>query len=107
MFHLLVIMIAFLASAVAIKLILISPIVKYFGDAPNHRKVHQYVVPRLGGLAMILGFLFVLGLRTFVPAQFWPISGNHFSGALLFVALFLAVTGTLDDVRPLNFKLKF
>jgi UDP-GlcNAc:undecaprenyl-phosphate/decaprenyl-phosphate GlcNAc-1-phosphate transferase len=107
MFHLLVLMIAYLASTVSLKLLLGSPIVKYFGDAPNHRKVHQYIVPRLGGLGMILGFLFVLGLRFFVPGDFWPISGNYFSGALLFVALFLAITGTLDDVRPLNFKLKF
>lgn len=107
MFHLLVLMIALLASAVATKMILISPFVKFFGDAPNHRKVHQYVVPRMGGLGMILGFLLVLGLRSFVPQDFWPRSGNYFSGALLFVALFLAVTGTLDDIRPLNFKLKF
>jgi UDP-GlcNAc:undecaprenyl-phosphate/decaprenyl-phosphate GlcNAc-1-phosphate transferase len=107
MFHLLVLMIAYLASTASLKLLLGSPIVKYFGDAPNHRKVHQYIVPRLGGLGMILGFLFVLGLRFFVPGDFWPISGNYFSGALLFVALFLAITGTLDDVRPLNFKLKF
>jgi UDP-GlcNAc:undecaprenyl-phosphate/decaprenyl-phosphate GlcNAc-1-phosphate transferase len=107
MFHLLVLMIALLASAVATKLIFIGPFVKYFGDAPNHRKVHQHVVPRLGGLGMILGFLLVLGLRSFVPADFWPRSGNFFSGALLFVALFLSITGTLDDIRPLNFKLKF
>lgn len=107
MFHLLVLTIAALASAVATKLIFISPLARFFGDTPDHRKVHQHVVPRLGGLGMILGFLFVLGLRYFVPGEFWPVSGNHFSGALLFVALFLAVTGTLDDVRPLNFKLKF
>jgi UDP-GlcNAc:undecaprenyl-phosphate GlcNAc-1-phosphate transferase len=107
MFHLLVLSIAYLAASVSLRFLVKSPIVKFFGDAPNHRKVHQYIVPRLGGLGMILGFLFVLGLRTFVPGEFWPISGNHFSGALLFVALFLAVTGTLDDVRQVNFKVKF
>ncbi|MEO6096589.1 MAG: MraY family glycosyltransferase [Fibrobacteria bacterium] len=103
----LVFSIAYFASAVGLWLILNSPVAKYFGDAPNHRKVHQYVIPRLGGLGMILGFLIILGLRSFVPGDFWPRSGNYFSGALLFVALFLAVTGTVDDVRPLNFKVKF
>jgi UDP-GlcNAc:undecaprenyl-phosphate/decaprenyl-phosphate GlcNAc-1-phosphate transferase len=100
-------MVSFLASALALKAIIRSPLVKYFGDAPNHRKVHQQIVPRFGGLGMIIGFMAVLGLRIYVPGEVWPVSGNHLSGALLFIAVFLSITGTLDDIRPINFKLKF
>ncbi len=101
MFLLLVLMVSFLASALSLKLLLQSPFAKYFGDAPNYRKVHQAIVPRLGGLGMIVGFLIVFGLRTYVPAMLWPLSGNHFSGTLVFIAVFLAGAGTLD------FKPKF
>ena len=107
MFLLLVLMVSFLASAVSLSLLLRSPFAKFFGDAPNHRKVHQAIVPRLGGLGMIAGFLIVFGLRTYVPLEAWPLSGNHFSGALIFIAVFLALAGTLDDVHPLDFKPKF
>ncbi len=107
MFLLLVLSVSFLASVLALKLLVRAPFAKYFGDAPDHRKVHQSIVPRLGGLGMILAFLVVLMLRTFVPGNLWPVSGNHFSGALLFIALFLAGAGALDDVRTLSFKPKF
>jgi len=107
MFHLLVLVVSFLVCGIILHAVLKSPIVRFFGDAPDHRKVHQCIVPRVGGLGMILGFLVVLGIRSLVPETFWPVSGNHFSGALLFVAVFLGVTGSLDDVQPLNFKTKF
>jgi UDP-GlcNAc:undecaprenyl-phosphate/decaprenyl-phosphate GlcNAc-1-phosphate transferase len=107
MFLLLVLLTSFLVSAVCLQLLVWSPIAKYFGDAPNHRKVHQTIVPRLGGLGIILAFMVVFCVRTFVPDEVWPRSGNYFSGALIFVALFLAVAGSLDDIRTLGFKSKF
>lgn len=107
MFLLLVLMVSFLASAVTHMLMLRSPIAKHFGDAPDHRKVHQSVVPRLGGLSLILAFAIVFALRTMVPGDLWPRSGNHFSGALVFIAAFLAVAGTLDDIHTLGVKPKF
>src|SRR5690606_18499089 len=107
MFLLLVVSISFLASALVHLLLVSSPIARHFGDAPDHRKVHQTVIPRLGGLSLILAFLIVLAMRTLVPGDIWPVSGNHFSGALLFIALFLAAAGTLDDIYTLDFKPKF
>ncbi|MDQ3000971.1 MAG: undecaprenyl/decaprenyl-phosphate alpha-N-acetylglucosaminyl 1-phosphate transferase [Fibrobacterota bacterium] len=107
MFLLLILLTSFLVCAVCLQLLMWSPIAKYFGDAPNHRKVHQTIVPRLGGLGIILAFLVVFCIRTLVPDDLWPRSGNYFSGALIFTALFLAVAGSLDDVRTLGFKTKF
>jgi UDP-GlcNAc:undecaprenyl-phosphate/decaprenyl-phosphate GlcNAc-1-phosphate transferase len=107
MFLLLVLLTSFLVSAVCLQLLVWSPIAKYFGDAPNHRKVHQTIVPRLGGLGIILAFMVVFCIRVFVPDDVWPRSGNYFSGALIFTALFLAFAGSLDDIRTLGFKSKF
>ena len=107
MFLSLVFTISFLASLLAMKLLYHSSFAKYFGDTPDHRKVHQSVIPRLGGLGMILAFAIVLVLRTYVPSEYWPRSGNHLSGALLFIACFLAGAGTLDDIHTLGFKPKF
>jgi UDP-GlcNAc:undecaprenyl-phosphate/decaprenyl-phosphate GlcNAc-1-phosphate transferase len=107
MFHLLVLAVSYLAAIISLQILRNSSIVRFFGDLPNHRKVHQYVVPRIGGLGIILAFLAVLGIRYFAPGELWPISGNYFSGALLFIALFLSLAGTLDDVRQVSFKTKF
>jgi UDP-GlcNAc:undecaprenyl-phosphate GlcNAc-1-phosphate transferase len=107
MFLTLVLLSSYLVCSVTLQGLACSPFAKFFGDAPNHRKVHQTVIPRLGGLGMILALLIVLVMRTFVPGEIWPRSGNLFSGALLFIALFLAAAGTLDDVRTLGFKAKF
>jgi UDP-GlcNAc:undecaprenyl-phosphate/decaprenyl-phosphate GlcNAc-1-phosphate transferase len=107
MFLLLVLSVSYLASVAMIWLLLKSPAVNLFGDKPGHRKVHQHVVPRIGGLGIILAFFLVFAIRIFVPSEIWPRSGNQLSLALLFIGMFLAGTGALDDARNLNFKVKF
>jgi UDP-GlcNAc:undecaprenyl-phosphate GlcNAc-1-phosphate transferase len=107
MFLLLVLSLSYLASVAMIWVLLKTPAVNLFGDKPGHRKVHQHVVPRLGGLGIILAFFIVFALRSRVPPEIWPRSGNQLSLALLFIAMFLAGTGALDDIRNINFKVKF
>jgi UDP-GlcNAc:undecaprenyl-phosphate GlcNAc-1-phosphate transferase len=107
MFLLLVLSVSYFCAAGMLHVLVNSPLTRLFGDVPNHRKVHQQIVPRLGGLGMILAFGIVFALRTQVPDPVWPRSGNHLSLALLFIAVFLAGTGALDDARNLNFKIKF
>lgn len=83
---------------------LITPFVKMFAlwigatDTPDDRKVHLTVMPRLGGLAIILSF--ITGLLIFNPTSnyFWPI----LTGALL-----IALTGMLDDLFDLPANAKF
>jgi UDP-GlcNAc:undecaprenyl-phosphate/decaprenyl-phosphate GlcNAc-1-phosphate transferase len=107
MFLMLIFSTSYLASLCMVFLLLKSPMVRIFGDKPDHRKVHQHVVPRLGGLGIILAFFMVFALRWQVPAEVWPQSGNQLSLALLFIAVFLAGTGALDDIHNINFKVKF
>ncbi|APH03564.1 glycosyltransferase family 4 protein [Bacillus weihaiensis] len=81
-----------------------TPIVKHiavkygFVDKPDHRKVHQSLMPRLGGLAIVFGviagFIYLKPqIPNIVPASI---------GALIILAI-----GILDDKYTLSAKVKF
>lgn len=96
-----------LVSLLVLRALVHSPLARYFGDAPDHRKVHQSVVPRIGGVGIILAFLLVLGMLGLLGSPFMPLPTGPYLKAVVFASLFLLFAGTLDDVRPLNFKIKF
>lgn len=66
-------------------------------DQPNDRKVHERLMPRMGGLAIFLSFM--VGYLMFLPKTIsvWPV----FLGALIIV-----VTGILDDLYEISAKTK-
>lgn len=93
---------AFVTSFVTV--LIITPLVIKFAvkigatDKPNHRKVHQKVMPRLGGLAIFIGVVagyFASGLYS---ERILTIS----LGAILIIAV-----GILDDLYELSAKVKF
>ncbi|MDH3227038.1 MAG: undecaprenyl/decaprenyl-phosphate alpha-N-acetylglucosaminyl 1-phosphate transferase, partial [Thermoleophilia bacterium] len=62
-------------------------------DAPDERRVHRVATPRLGGLAILVGFL--------VPTlYFFP--GDGPARALLLGAIAIAILGAIDDIWGLN-----
>ena len=67
-------------------------------DLPNERKVHKKPMPRLGGLAIYLGFL--LGYMLF---------GTHSAmmNSILISSFIIVITGVVDDIKPLNASTKF
>ncbi|MCL5982285.1 MAG: undecaprenyl/decaprenyl-phosphate alpha-N-acetylglucosaminyl 1-phosphate transferase [Firmicutes bacterium] len=65
-------------------------------DRPNNRKIHQRVMPRLGGLAVFAGFAAASAL---LPAE------PRLTGLLLGGAVILLL-GLLDDTRGLSPKVK-
>ena len=67
-------------------------------DIPNKRKVHSKPMPRLGGLAMFLGFLF--GYMLFGE----PSSTMN---SILIGSFIIVLTGTVDDIKPLKTSVKF
>ena len=71
-------------------------------DAPNERKVHVKIMPRLGGLAIFLGF--IGGLFVILPAigQF----DMHVVYALALGGLIVVIIGALDDKYQLSPKYK-
>ena len=67
-------------------------------DMPDSRKVHEAPVPRIGGVAMAIG--------TFIPILIWlPLETPV--RAYLIGAFIIAVFGLIDDLKELNFKVKF
>lgn len=75
-------------------------------DTPDARKVHTIPIPRLGGVAIFAGFFIgLLALEWLVPGELFalegPLRGVLVGGALMFLV------GIVDDLKPLNAKVKF
>ncbi|KMY51861.1 glycosyltransferase family 4 protein [Peribacillus loiseleuriae] len=83
--------------------LIITPLVKKFAfkigatDKPNQRKVHQKIMPRLGGLAIYISFL--IGWVFLRPT-------DELTIPLLIGSLIIIVTGIIDDMRELSAKVK-
>ena len=83
--------------------ILLTPLVKKLAfkigatDKPNYRKVHQKIMPRLGGLAIFISF--IIGISIIHPAAdyHWPI---------VIGSIIIVITGMVDDVKEISPKLK-
>ena len=87
--------------------ILLTPLVKRLAfrlgavDAPNYRKVHARIMPRLGGLAIycafIIGFFFLKIMTGFE---------SEYAYAILIAATIIVITGIIDDMREISAKAK-
>ncbi|WP_160722711.1 glycosyltransferase family 4 protein [Bacillus sp. USDA818B3_A] len=66
-------------------------------DRPNQRKVHQSIMPRLGGLAIYISFM--AGILLIRPE-------NQYSFAILLGCFIIIVTGICDDLFELPAKYK-
>ena len=87
--------------------ILITPLVKKLAfkigatDKPNYRKVHQKIMPRLGGLAIYISF--VIGVLIVQPESPYA---NALSAIMIGSAIII-ITGIFDDIYELSAKIKF
>lgn len=83
--------------------ILITPLVKKLAfrlgatDAPDMRKVHVKVMPRMGGLAIYITFL--IGLFITMP-------DSPYHLAIITGSMIIILTGILDDIFNLSAKVK-
>ena len=82
-----------------------TPIVKSFAyklgaiDVPkDERRMHKVPIPRMGGLAIFLGF--IISVLLFVEVD------DQMKGILL-GSVIIVVTGIIDDITPLRASLKF
>jgi len=85
--------------------LLLTPVIKTFSfkvgavDVPKDaRRMHDHPIPRLGGLAIFLGFL--VAVLLFVPLD-GPKQG------MLLGAVIIVILGVFDDIYALPAKLKF
>ncbi len=82
-----------------------TPVVKTFAqkvgaiDVPkDNRRMHTVPIPRLGGLAIFLGFLLAVLMFVKMTPQF---------KGMLFGAIIIVILGVIDDIMPLPALLKF
>ncbi|MDD3393886.1 MAG: undecaprenyl/decaprenyl-phosphate alpha-N-acetylglucosaminyl 1-phosphate transferase [Clostridia bacterium] len=100
--------IAAFASAFAITLVT-TPLAKWISiksgaiDYPKDRGVHKKPMPRMGGIAIVLGFSVTVLMVFFFDRG---MSTKQFIGFFI-GALLIATLGVLDDVKNLPAKLKF
>jgi UDP-GlcNAc:undecaprenyl-phosphate GlcNAc-1-phosphate transferase len=83
----------------------VTPVVKEFAkrvgamDVPkDERRMHKVPIPRMGGLAIFLGFL--LSILVLLDLR-GPIRG------MLLGAVIIVVVGVIDDIKPLPALIKF
>lgn len=100
--------IAAFASAFAITLVT-TPMAKKLSekvgaiDYPKERGVHKKPMPRMGGVAIVLGFMItVLVLYRFESAM----EHKQFIGFIIGAGIIVAL-GIMDDIKNLSAKLKF
>ena len=93
--------VAFVAALV------LTPLVKRLAfrigavDAPNYRKVHARIMPRLGGLAIYLAFMIgIILLKLVTNFQ------SDYLYAILAAATIIVITGVIDDMREISAKAK-
>ncbi|WP_232697867.1 glycosyltransferase family 4 protein [Brevibacillus daliensis] len=71
-------------------------------DAPNHRKVHTKIMPRMGGLAIFIGF--VVSFAIFAPMTQQLLSKEMMG--IFIGGVIILITGILDDKYQLSPKWK-
>jgi UDP-GlcNAc:undecaprenyl-phosphate GlcNAc-1-phosphate transferase len=77
-------------------------------DLPGGRKAHSAPMPRIGGLAVFLGFVSGLAFGAFATGDLLtvPESTVYWPG-LIFSACALLLVGLIDDIYGLSFHWKF
>ena len=100
--------IAAFACAFAITLVT-TPFAKWLSakvgaiDYPKDRGVHKKPMPRMGGVAIVLGFLITVLMVYFFDRSMSP---KQFAGFIVGAGI-IAVLGMIDDMKDLPAKLKF
>lgn len=66
-------------------------------DVPNERKIHKTIMPRMGGVAIFLGFL--LGYMLFGEPSI-------VMNSILIGSFIIILTGVIDDIKPIKASTK-
>jgi len=104
----------FALSALSIFFVLRTPLVTFFLDAPDRRKMHQLQIPRIGGFAILISYaVSLLILYFFSPDLFQKVLLNDTGSAIAYAALLVFIVGFFDDTTfvnvtvPVKFAMQF
>ncbi|MBI2252738.1 MAG: glycosyl transferase family 4, partial [Armatimonadetes bacterium] len=83
-------------------------------DYPSTRKIHEFPIPRWGGLALYLSFLISISITLFLGTKFFLFKKGFltFKSFYFLKGLFLGTTlmlilGMIDDWKNISPKIKF
>jgi UDP-GlcNAc:undecaprenyl-phosphate GlcNAc-1-phosphate transferase len=101
--------IALLANFSIIHLFLKTSVVDFFRDRPGQRKVHQRIIPRAGGICMVVSFMVLVTVWKFALPVFPVQLSDSFFFIMMFIALCVLGIGLFDDAVKftINNKAKF
>jgi UDP-GlcNAc:undecaprenyl-phosphate GlcNAc-1-phosphate transferase len=83
---------------IVIWLMIATPLQQLFIDKPGLRKVHQRIVPRAGGICIVIGFIALMYFWQFGPLQQYNLKPYLFQ-SLLVASLCIFIVGIIDDTR--------
>lgn len=92
---------------------LVTPVLihaaRYFDavDRPGGRKTHEAPTPRIGGVAVFLGFVAGMAFAAQMTGLLFRIPQGVYWRALMFAATGLFLVGLIDDLWRLSFRWKF
>jgi len=93
---------------------ILTPVVirlaRYLGavDLPGGRRTHTRPTPRIGGLAVFLGFVCGLAAAAYFTGSLWSLPRvDVYWRGMVAAATFLLLVGIVDDVRGVSFRGKF
>lgn len=101
--------IAFGFSNLLLRFLIKSPVIKYFCDTPEARKVHSKPIPRLGGVIIVLTFLsLVISLVSFksIAGISVPLSRDIIQ-VLLLSSIIIFACGILDDSTFITMRVRY
>lgn len=107
-------LIAFSLTGMLIPQILIIAFRKQLFDTHDARKIHEGIVPRLGGIAfapaIICSVAFIIGLKSeLFPGAIQTLLNNDFMPLMFFICslLLLFLVGIADDLIGVKYRAKF
>jgi len=96
--------VAFLSTLFIIPIIIRIAKVNNYYDFVNTRKIHKGLIPRIGGVAIILGFL-IAQWFAINEINLFKVHSGYFTLICLLILLF--ITGLIDDLLHVHTFIKF
>jgi UDP-GlcNAc:undecaprenyl-phosphate/decaprenyl-phosphate GlcNAc-1-phosphate transferase len=93
-------------SFVLSRLLLKSRLCTYFCDLPGKRKVHQRVIPRIGGISIIISFLVILTCCKLFFSDFIPQIDLSVFNTVVFATICIGIIGFVDDINFLYINVR-
>lgn len=94
----------FASMATLLWLLLHSRLAALFQDPPGKRKIHQRIIPRAGGAALLVSFAAILAIWNYLPPRFVSALDPRLFDSIAFASLGVFIIGVLDDTYAITIE---